>query len=492
MAGWPSIDRAEDQRLARALDAGDTNAIAQLYAAYAERLFDYCHVLLRDQDSAAQAVHDSLIAVRERIAALPDPRLFRGWLYATTRADCLRRLSHGELPAERRRAPESGADGLDPATLEFLRAALAVLEPAQREALDLAIRHELDPHELSEVLGTTPQETSVLVEQARGDLDAAFAAVVVATTGRDNCPTVPALAGPPGERLDAERCGELAKHVAGCPICALHVNGAVATDRLLRAMPAAAAPADLRGRVLATAFSPEHAPTRATIAMRFEPPPPPAEPAPEKRRRTATPVWLVGGAAACAVLLLCGFLLVSSGSGGSNGERPAGSAAAASTPGGSPTDDGSMTSHAASATPTKSETPTPTPSATPSSATPTPTPTKSKHARTTAPTHHTRPPAGPPPTHPKPPSQSQPGRLVVSGCNMGYGYTCQITLYADGGPVTWAVVDTYRVSTGGSGNLAAGTSTSLSVSRGDRCGRGQGSVTFSSGAVAYISWRCGY
>lgn len=492
MAGWPSIDRADDQRLARALDAGDTNALAQVCEAYTARLFDYCHVLLRDQDAAAQAVHDSLIMVRERIAALPDPVRFRGWLYATTRAECLRRRVNAELPAERRRAPEADAGpGIDAATRELVHAALLALSGRQREALDLAVRHELDAQELAEVLSMTPHEASVLVQQARNDLEDAFAAVVIAATGREDCPSVPVLAGPPGQPLDAERCAALARHISACPICGLRVNGKVDTAGLLRAMPAAAVPDNLRGRVLATAFSPEYTQTRATIAMRLDPQPPP-EPRAEERPRKASRVWAVAGAVGCAVLLLCGFLLVSPGSGGSSGSggrQPAGNGGVAA-PGDSPTDDGGMSSHAAGASPTAT-TGSPTPTASP---TPTPTPTPSNTGKTAGPAHHGRPPAiPPPPSSPSQPQpQPQPGRLVVAGCSMGRGHQCQITLAAEGGPVNWAVTGTSGVSTGGSGTVAPGQPVYLSVSRShDWCwGDGHGSVSFSSGDVVPVTWRC--
>jgi len=129
-----------------------------------------------------------------------------------------------ELPVERGRAPEGADDGIDEATRALVHAALLALSGQQREALDLAVRHDLDAEELGLVLSKTPHEASVLVEQARNDLDDAFAAVVVAATGRDDCPSVPALAGPPGQPLDAERCATLARHIAGCPICGLRVN----------------------------------------------------------------------------------------------------------------------------------------------------------------------------------------------------------------------------------------------------------------------------
>ncbi|GAB3964897.1 hypothetical protein GCM10029978_026420 [Actinoallomurus acanthiterrae] len=491
MAGWPGIDRADDQRLARALDAGDTNALAQLCAAYVAPLFDYCHVLLRDQETAAQAVHDSLIMVRERISALPDHRLFRGWLYATTRAECMRRRA--ELPAERRRAPEGADDGIDEATRALVHAALLALSGQQREALDLAVRHDLDAEELGLVLSKTPHEASVLVEQARNDLDDAFAAVVVAATGRDDCPSVPALAGPPGQPLDAVRCVTLARHISGCPICALRVNRDVPTARLLRAMPAAAVPENLRGRILATAFSPEQAPARATIAMRLDPPPPPppALSEPGERSRKASPVWLVAGAAACAVVVLCGFLLVSPGSGGSGDKRPADGHAAAPAPGDSPSDDGDTSSRSADVSPTaKSSSPTPTPTITP---TPSLTPTPSTTSPTAPPTHPTRP--GQHQPHSSAPSHEGPGRLVTKACHMErFDYECQLALFAVDGPVQWAVTGTTDdVSTGGSGTAWPGHPVLLNVSRSreacweDKTG---GSVRISPGAVGYVTWEC--
>src|SRR3954463_7292371 len=107
VAGWPSIDRAADQRLAQSLYAGDMTALPEIYDAYAPRLFDYCHVLLRDQEGAALALHDSLITAQERIGTLADARRFRGWLYSVTRNECLRRRAYADPPAERRRAPEA-------------------------------------------------------------------------------------------------------------------------------------------------------------------------------------------------------------------------------------------------------------------------------------------------------------------------------------------------------------------------------------------------
>jgi RNA polymerase sigma factor (sigma-70 family) len=472
VAGWPSIDRADDQRLAQALYAGDANALTEIYDLYATRLFDYCHVLLRDQEAAALALHDSLITVQERISGLPDARLFRGWLYAVTRTECLRRRAHEELPAERQRAPEAAGLEADEATRQLVHEALLVLNGAQREALDLSLRHELDPHELAEVLAVTPHDASVRVAQARHDLDDAFAAVVVAAMGRDDCPSVSALAGPPDEPLDADSCGKLARHIANCPICGARGNRKVATARLLHAMPTAAIPAALRARVFTTATAPDLSDLRSTIAMRAEPEAPP-EPELEPRRSSPR-LWPVAAALACVLLVVGGIYLMLPGGGQ---EKTSGDAPMASPSGSAPSDGGTLPPDSAGPTPSDgSKTPTPTPSK--SSKTPTPTPSKK-----------------PPRTHKPapPPPQQGPGTFSVSGCRMNGTRQCTITVTASGGYADWSVTGTSgSISAGGSGRAYPGSPGYVTVTRHDSLclGGGSGSVSFNSGATASISWSC--
>ncbi|MGH3381829.1 MAG: RNA polymerase sigma factor [Actinoallomurus sp.] len=470
MAGWPSIDRADDQRLAQSLYAGDTTALPEIYDAYAPRLFDYCHVLLRDQEGAALALHDSLITVQERISGLPDARLFRGWLYAVTRSECLRRRAYADLPTERQRAPEAAGLEADEATRQLVHAALLVLNGAQREILDLSLRHELDPHELAEVLAVTPHDASVQVAQARHDLDDAFAAVVVAAMGRDDCPSVAALAGPVDEPLDADTCGKLARHIANCPICGTRGNRKVATARLLHAMPTALIPEALRSRVLTTASAPELGDLRSTIALRAEPP---AEPEPEPEPGRSNPrLWPVFAAVACVLVVVVGIFLMLPGSGPKNtsGDGPLSSPSASTSDDSFPPDSNGPTPSVGA------KTPTPTPSKSSKTPTPTPTPTK----------RHSHRPAPPPP--------QGPGTLSVSGCHMSGTRTCSVAVTAQGGPVNWSVTGTGGNVTvdRNSGSLGAGGTAYITVTRHDSIclGNGSGSVSFSSGGTASVTWRC--
>jgi DNA-directed RNA polymerase specialized sigma24 family protein len=484
VAGWPIIERADDEWLVQSMRSGDGAAPGHLYDLYAVRLFDYCHVLLRDQEAAAHALLDSMIIMQERIGDLPDPGLFRGRLYTVTREQCLRRRTD----AERHRAAEAGGSEADEATRRLVHSALLALSGRQREALDLSLRHGLAADELAEVLRTTPQDASTLIGQARHELDDAFAAVMVATTGRDDCPSVAALAGPPGAPLDAETCGRLSRHITSCPICGTRSERRLDATRLLNAMPFAAIPEGLRDRVLATASDPQFADVRATIAMRADLP---AEPEPEEPRdsRRWPPVL---AAVATGIVVIGGIWFALP---GSHSKNTGDDQAAASNPGATAPSGDPSASDSGGPLPSDDVTsPSPTPST--SSGTPTPTPTpgaknsKHPHPRPSTPSSPASAPAPPPPAPPGPPA---PGTLAVYGCTMNGSRSCTVTVVAQGGPVDWRVTGTHgSIRASGSGSLSAGQSAGVTATlTATLClGSGSGSVSFSSGATANVDYHC--
>ncbi|GAA4292068.1 hypothetical protein ACFQY7_28415 [Actinomadura luteofluorescens] len=81
----------------------------------------------------------------------------------------------------------------------------------------------------------------------------------------------------------------------------------------------------------------------------------------------------------------------------------------------------------------------------------------------------------------------------MSGCDMGRNDSCTVTVTAVGGYVNWQVTGTSGpVRAGGSGHLDAGRSGGVQVSRasGFCWGSQTGTVSFSSGASATVTYRC--
>jgi DNA-directed RNA polymerase specialized sigma24 family protein len=488
VVGWPNIEGAEDRWLAESLGF-DRAAPARLYDLYAARLFDYCHVLLRDERTAAQALLDALLAMRESGG---DPRSFRGRLYAVTREVCTRRRPMA--PAERRRAAEAAGGTTDETTRRLVHAALLVLSGRQREALDLSLRHGLRADDLARVLRTPPDDAASILVQARGDLDDAFVAVLLARTGRENCPSVASLAGPVGRPLDGRTCAILARHAAGCRICGTRADLKISTARLLDAMPVAAVPEGLREQFLAAADDSWFADARSPLNLATQPAAESADGRAERRGsrerpRTGSHLWSVAAGVAFATAIAGGTVYALSGSGSQNAGNDQ---AMPSNPGGLLSGTPSASESSVPLSGRGSTSPSPTPSE--SSGTPTPTATPTRGHSTPGTTQGITP--GPASSFPQtqgPPPPPAPGTLMVSGCSMYSRHSCTVTVTASGGPVSWSVTGTSGgISAGGSGYLNAGESAGVTVTRDDGwCwGHHSGSVSFSNGASASVDWYC--
>jgi RNA polymerase sigma factor (sigma-70 family) len=476
--------------LAQALRTGETTALPEIYDFYAPRLFDYAHALLRDEDLAADAIHDSLIATQEHIAKLREPERFRSWLYAIVRNECLRLLAEPE-----RRQGHEAAERPDDAFIDaeerqrrdenrrLVLSALGGLAGRHREAIDLSARHDLSAEELASVVGKSSQQATELVADAREELETALAAAIIARTGRSDCPSVAALVDQYQWPLSAEVCRKLIRHIESCPTCRERRKRKVSTTRLMQILPAAAMPSDLRMAVLSLAQAGDQHENRTRIAQRAEPFDVWGWPTsldrvrvPRAQNRTTPRLWPAVGAAACVVAVVGAIFFVTTG----------GSSKPLADP--SPGDAGPTAAVDPSDFPSPSDSVMPTPP----TPTPTPTPKQSSHTPTPKPSTH-RPPPPPPPTHRPSPKPTPPGTLAVSGCSMDIGDdSCSITVTAQGGPVTWSVRSADSgLSASGGGKLKKGESTTIEVHRDSPCpGSGSGLVGFSPGGSATVTWTC--
>ncbi|MFJ6785024.1 hypothetical protein [Streptomyces yangpuensis] len=220
---------------------------------YLDGLFTYCLSVLCDHDTATDVLGDVLAVAERHPGRCPDEGDRRAWLYALARWGCLRRLADQRRVRQgahsARRAPEhagserapGGATGDGPAqdahrqldVSAYRRTELARLAwpeaagttPAQREALELAVRHRLALPELAAVLGTPPAAARELLTGAACEVERTRAALAVVETG--SCPSVSQLTGGDADGnggsgdvlLSSTLRAELVRHVDDCPRC---------------------------------------------------------------------------------------------------------------------------------------------------------------------------------------------------------------------------------------------------------------------------------
>ncbi|REE95812.1 sigma-70 family RNA polymerase sigma factor [Thermomonospora umbrina] len=499
MSGWPILDPSDDRRLAEAAATGEINALAQIFDTYAPRLYDYCHALLRDRDLAAAALHDTLLAAWVHVGVLDDPGRLRPWLYALARRECLRRLrlpdAHG-APAGpglvvdphtgEARPPVRAPEAADPFAGEdevarrmelrrMVHGALSGLGGRPREALDLLLRHALEPNEIAGVLMLADPEAARLAAEARARLDEALLIAIIART--PDCPEVAALTMNEPSPLPPEKAREVGRHVAECPRCAPQRERQVATGRLMQSLPVASMPDDLRDAVLIAATDPEYDEVRAHAAHNAEPfddrgrptagdrSTRRAAPGGEGRKRERGVLPVVAAAVVVLLVVAAAYMVLPDGSGAP--------AASGSSSGPSMTDPEDAQSEPED--PTESPEPTadrPTPTRSSTSPSPSRTRTPSPSASTSS-----------------PPAR---GVLSVGGCSIPEGSrSCSFTVSARGGPVRWSVRSAQGVVASGGGTLAGGASAQVTATREGACTEsGSGSVRLSPNGTAVVTWAC--
>ncbi|MFJ2829236.1 hypothetical protein ACIPC1_16955 [Streptomyces sp. NPDC087263] len=259
------------------------------YEPYLDGLFTYCLSVLCDHDAATAALGDVLALAERRGTRAPEaPGDRRAWLYALARWACLRKLaetgrgrqaahasgrgrashksaSKSDLKSARRTAqetaytpadkdaadrraaealsapgsaPASASDSMTGAVPEETQAQrrreLALLAwpeaagttPEQREALELAVRHQLAAHEVAAVLGMDLASARELLGSAACEVERTRAALAVVETG--TCPSVARLTGDHQLVLGTALRRELVRHVDDCPRCRRTAERAVA------------------------------------------------------------------------------------------------------------------------------------------------------------------------------------------------------------------------------------------------------------------------
>src|ERR1700678_21315 len=200
-------------RLASALRAGDADALAELFDAYADQLYGYCWFMLRNADLAQIALRDTLAVAQAHIGLLADTGNLDSWLYALARAECRRRRP--ALPGE---ADQPPARPSQPDADSRLMAWNAVMSMAadSMEALELTCRHDVD---LGLVLGVPGHEARGLLDAARQELEEALGAEILVSRAGHACPDRAEVMRGWAGTVTPELRERVLRHAASCRVC---------------------------------------------------------------------------------------------------------------------------------------------------------------------------------------------------------------------------------------------------------------------------------
>jgi DNA-directed RNA polymerase specialized sigma24 family protein len=487
--------------LVEALRARDPGAPAALYDTHGESLFRYCWFILRSRDAAQVALRDTLVLAEAHIKKLRDPEMLRPWLYALARAECLRRQESAGAAHD---AVIARPDQPDADRRLIAWHAVMSLAPAEREALELTIRHGMEAGQAARVMGVTAAGLQQILDRSRVHLEHALAGEILARHGVHGCPErAAALRGWAGE-LTVSLRERLVRHATSCQICHRYLPRNVAATKVFSLLPVPVPPQAMRLRVMTCFTDPDLVGYRMFVAGKlagfgqagFPDDDTPATPSLTSQPR-ATGIWTGPAAAVVAIAMLVAAVIAISkfgdfdtavlGSSSATNDKPVAA---------SPTVSGRGTG----SKPARGQGPAEGDAASPSA--------ESASGGPGGPTRLiTRATSGPVPAQGPSPSSSSsssgssssptpvgggggaptPGQLQVSPghLDLGTGSTGQITLTASGGQVTWSAssgsADLTLSSDGGTISAGQQAVVTVTVSRAQDPS-GQGTVTFGPGS----------
>ena len=212
--------------LVMAARSGDPTAWGAIYDRYADKLHDHCHRILRDRDEAADALHDAFIAAARNLHQLRDPARLRPWLYSICRhmlAPPPQGPGRVDLTDEMDDVSASDGDldrGVRSEELsELVWAAAAGLNGRDQALLDLNLRQGLEGQDLADAMGTTLNNSYVMLSRLRDQVERSLGALLIARLGRDDCDELDDLLGDWDGKFSPLLRKRVARHVDSCEIC---------------------------------------------------------------------------------------------------------------------------------------------------------------------------------------------------------------------------------------------------------------------------------
>ncbi len=331
-----------DGEIVAAIVGGHPEGLAEAYDKYAAGLFGYCRTLLHEPADAADAVQDTFVIAASKLGELRDPGRLRPWLYAVARNESHRRLRAGSGAATLDESTDMADDSADVSDAaertqlrDLVRAAITGLNPGDQEVIELSLRHELEGSDLADALGVPRNHAHALLSRARGQLEKSLAALLVARSGRQNCPALDNLLSGWDGTMTVLMRKRVTRHIDRCEICGERKRRELRPAMLLGVAPLAALPEGLREQVLRLVAdrTPEGTATKAGIVQHAGTfgqngfPAPLDPPKAGVRWRPSHEQALTAGAAAAAAVVIAVVAVLAIGA-AQHGKTPTGPAAA--------------------------------------------------------------------------------------------------------------------------------------------------------------------
>jgi hypothetical protein len=131
-----------------------------------------------------------------------------------------------------------------------VRAALAGLDPVDREISELNLHHGFYGADLADILGVPRSQAHALAPRARSQFERSLGPLLLARSEREHCPELAAILDDQGSKASPALRWRVRRHFGGCEICGVRKRGGLNPAILLGLLPVIPLPADLRRQTL--------------------------------------------------------------------------------------------------------------------------------------------------------------------------------------------------------------------------------------------------
>jgi RNA polymerase sigma factor (sigma-70 family) len=256
----PGPDRelsVHDRDIVDAITEGDRTGVAAAFGRYAQGLYSYCRSQLDEPADAADAVRDTFVIAAAEAARLSQPDRLRAWLFALARNECQRRLRAAGPSGQLYEAAHAMDDTetFAAATIQahsraLIRAALAGLDPVDREISELHLRHGFYGTDLADILGVQPGQAHTLAARSRSRFERSLGVLTLARSEREHCRKLAAILDDQDGRASLSLRWRVRRHIGRCEVCGVRKRGGLNPAILLGQLPADQLPAGLRHQTL--------------------------------------------------------------------------------------------------------------------------------------------------------------------------------------------------------------------------------------------------
>ncbi len=267
MKATVSQPRPAEQALIERAAQGDEEAFAELFRLHFAPVYNFALWLSGDPAQAEDLTQEAFVRAHTQLPRFGPPWKLRAWLFRTARNLFIGTLRHTPAaePLEAEAPIPAGDEPPESSAIARerdvrVRAALASLPTAHREALVLREVEGFPYADIASVMNISLDYVRVLLHRARAKFQQIYSLRLLAEEPLAMCPVL-------GELLDAYQDGEaprdreqyIREHVRGCSRCQQRQRELASLAMLLGGLPPVPPPGHLGGAVLRKSTGRTHA-----------------------------------------------------------------------------------------------------------------------------------------------------------------------------------------------------------------------------------------